>query len=485
MTKEALRTPTAVFFDRVRQAVGLVPDGTPITLGENPLKVVDAVRVAWDKPPIHLTLADTELEAHPDFSLTGEELEGDREWIIHTGSGAFNDGVPIFIRVPPGQDVIIGRENKFQRTALGLSKKVAARHLRLTNRKGELVIQPLSPEHEVTVSILTTAISLWDMRRKNLDRLSKTLGHTIAPFDDENEALARMREVNAIVADEEWRERDDQGRPGGIIQFPDDKMVVLLGDTHARIENVLRVLTEGGMLKALEEDRLCFVFLGDLVHGQEEDELDDMTGTTFMLDLFAMLKLRFPRNVYYVRGNHESFSPDVGKGGVPQGLLLKKHLKKTRGSAYVTEIQKLFDNLAFIVQGKSFAACHAAPVRSTVTRETLVNIRRFPGIQYEIVWNRMRQSSRPAGYGKGSVKRFRETLGLPKHAPLIVAHTPMSLKHTAWMDVGGIRGHHIVYSAHLMRAAAMVIHDGRATALEFVPEPSLAYLAAQREATEA
>ena len=213
------------------------------------------------------------------------------------------------------------------------------------------------------------------------------------------------------------------------------------------------------------------------MHSEADDgELEDMTSSVLALDLFTMLKLRFPENVFYIHGNHESFSPDIGKGGVPQGLLFRKHLKKRRGKAYVNEVETLFDNLAYVVQGQGFAACHGAPVRSTVDRQTLVNIRRYPGLQHELVWNRLRKNSHPAGYGKGSVKRFRQTLGLPKHSPLLVAHTPMAADETLWMNVGDIQGHHIVYSARTDRLAIFVASGGDIWPLELFPDKAMALL---------
>ncbi len=88
----------------------------------------------------------------------------------------------------------------------------------------------------------------------------------------------------------------------------------------------------------------------------------------------------------------------------------------------------------------------------------------------------MRQGNRPAGYGKGSVKRFRQTLGLPKHAPLIVAHNPQSEDGTLWLNVGDIEGHHIVYSARTERLAIMVMSEDKFWSLELLPDPALAHL---------
>ena len=450
------------------------PDGVPLVPKPKAERLSSIVRIAWSDQPFQLTLGNVPLEFHPDISVTGDDNDANREWIVHSGQ-AFYEDVPEFIRVVPGETTIMGRADDFQKAVLKLNKSVAGRHVRIFNQKGALTIQPLDPDRHIEISAIESPVHVWKARRENLKRLPGVFGHPLRPLDDA-EALEVIREVNTILEAEAYRDPDDEGNPGGIIEFPEDMTVVVLGDIHARVENLLRVLTEGGLLASLEQGTACLVFLGDLVHNQEAGELEDMESSVLILDLFSMLKCRFPENVFYIRGNHESFSSDVGKGGVAQGVLLRKHLKGLRGKAYANEIETLFSRLAFVVQGKDFACCHGAPVRSRVDRNTLVNIQRYPGIQYELVWNRLRQGNRPAGYGKGSVKRFRQTLGLPKHAPVIVAHTPLSSDETVWMNIGGIVGHHLVYSAHVHRLTAMIMRDGRMTPVEFVPERALAFL---------
>jgi len=414
------------------------------------------------------------LEFHPDLTINGDENNEGREWVVHTGR-AFYEGVPEFIRIQSGETVLLGRKSNEKTRIFGFNKSVADRHVRISNRKGELTIELLELDRSTSLSAINSPVAVWAVRRENLMRLPGILGRPLIQFDDD-EALDVIREVNGVIGAEVYRDENEEGAPGGIIKFPDDMTVVIMGDVHAQVDNVLRVITEGGLLSALERDDACLVFLGDLIHSEERAKLEDMSSSVFILDLFCMLKRRFPKNIFYVHGNHESFSPDVGKGGVPQGLLFRKILKKRRGKAYVAEVESLFDGLAFVVQGNEFAACHGAPVRSRVTRHTLVNIQRYPGLRSEIVWNRLRQGNRPAGYGKGSVKRFRQTLNLSKYATLVVGHTPMSTADTMWRDIGGIAGHHIIYSAHAHRLATMVMHDGHATPLEFIPEPALAFL---------
>ena len=407
------------FLRKTADAPLIVPEPAPVILSE-------AVQIGWSDQPFQLTLGNVALEFHPDLGVTGDEAHGNREWIVHTGSG-FYDDIPEFVRLVSGETTVLGRADDLQRAALGLNKSVAGRHVRIFNKRGALTIEPLDPDRRTEIAAIASPAHVWKARRDCLERLPDVLGHPVAQLDDEK-ALEIISAVNAILATEAYREPDDEGNPGGIIKFPKSMTVVILGDIHARVDNLLRVLAEGGLLTALMTNEACLVFLGDLVHSQESGELEDMDSSVLILDLFAMLKCRFPENVFYVRGNHESFSSDVGKGGVAQGILFRKHLKQRRGAAYVDAVETLFSRLAFVVQRRDFAGCHGAPVRSRVDRNTLVNIQRYPGIQYELVWNRLRQGNRPAGYGKGSVKRFRQTLGLPKHAPVIVAPHALVVK---------------------------------------------------------
>lgn len=461
-------------FERIIKFLTRTPDGALITATSTPMRLSETVRLAWDGEPFMLTLGKAALEFHQDLTVAGDDHEVAREWIVKPRHG-FDDDIARFIRIRPDETLSLGRADGLQTRLFEFDRSVADRHVRITNRKGDLTIKPVERGQPPSLSAVPPGKAPWRARFETLTRLADVIGHPLT-FADNDQALDVIRDVNRIMATETYREPDDQGAPGGIIRIPDEMTVVILGDIHTRADNILRVITDGGLLAALERNDACLVFLGDLVHSDERGKLEDMSSSVFILDLFSMLKRRFPQNIFYIRGNHESFSPEIGKGGVPQGLLLRKHLKKRRGKAYASEIETLFDSLAFIVRNSAFAACHGGPVRTKVDHHTLVNIRRYPGIQYELVWNRLRQSSRPVGYGKGSVKRFRQTLKLSKLAPVIVAHTPLSQIETLWLDVGGIQGHHVVYSAHAHRVGAMVIRDGQATPLEFIPEPMLAFL---------
>jgi hypothetical protein len=197
----------------------------------------------------------------------------------------------------------------------------------------------------------------------------------------------------------------------------------------------------------LENGSACLVIIGDAVHPEGDTKLDEMESSMLIMDLILALKLRFPRQVFYLRGNHDSFSEEIAKNGVPQGLIWGKTLKKQRGKAYLREMKRFYELLPFVAFSRHFASCHAAPPVSDTSLQKMINIRNHRKLCTELANNRMKSASRPGGYGKRDVKRFRQCLGLAKETPVIVGHTPQNSEDTLWEHVGDIKEHYIVYSS--------------------------------------
>jgi len=221
----------------------------------------------------------------------------------------------------------------------------------------------------------------------------------------------------------------------------------IIGDLHAKPDNLLTILSQNSFLEAMEEERACLVILGDAVHNEEEGQYDEMENSLLIMDLIFRLKRRFPRQLFYLRGNHDSFSEEIAKGGIPQGLLWKKTLNKVRGKAYHKEMARFYDLLPYVACSHHFVACHAAPPVSPASREMIINIRDNPQLAKELNNNRMMRPGRPSGYTKGDIKRFRKQLDLAPDTPLIVGHTPMSNDDTLWERVGEIDNHYIAYAS--------------------------------------
>ncbi len=190
-----------------------------------------------------------------------------------------------------------------------------------------------------------------------------------------------------------------------------------------------------------------------------------------MMDIIFKLKVHFPKNVFYLIGNHESFSEEIGKKGVPQGLLWDKQLKKSRGKAYKKEMQQFYDNLPFLAYSKHFICCHAGPPTSASNLHALVNIKNYPKLIKDLISRRIQTSNRMSGYNKSDIKKLRRSLDANDHTPFIVGHTPMDDEETLWENVGGISRHTVIYGGNPEKIGTMVLIGKNMYPLVYPVEP--------------
>ena len=109
------------------------------------------------------------------------------------------------------------------------------------------------------------------------------------------------------------------------------------------------------------------VILGDAVHSENIDEMDKFETSMLIMDLIFRLKLRFPENFFYIRGNHDSFDPEINKNGFLQGALFREMLIENRGPEYAAADAEFYDRLPYIICSDTFIACHAGPPRNAVS----------------------------------------------------------------------------------------------------------------------
>ena len=194
-----------------------------------------------------------------------------------------------------------------------------------------------------------------------------------------DEALALIEEVNQLMEQEVMRPRDSRGLPGGLLRLPAELTPIVVADLHAQVDNLLVILSHNGFLHALEKGEACMVIIGDAVHSERDGQLDQMDDSMLIMDLIFRLKLRFPEHFFFIRGNHDSFGEEISKGGVPQGLFWKRALNKARGKEYRKAMQRYYDLLPYVVVSPDFCAAHAAPPRSKVSADMLVDITTLSG----------------------------------------------------------------------------------------------------------
>ncbi len=442
--------------DRVRNLFFQAGPEEAVSLTGEPQLLVGKLCLAADAGPIQLDLAERSLWLRPERQLDGS-WRPSKDWILadrHGGAG----GIAGFLRISSGGKLRLGRGDEACQRLFKFPKAVAKRQLEITNDDGRITICRLDPSGETYVSRVEAAEGVdgpAKRRRACLKEIRRIFGGPLELLAPE-QALLTLRRVNRILREEPYRPRDSLALPGGLLNLPDELPPVIVGDLHANLDNLLKILSEDSLLDLLGRGEINLVLLGDAVHPHGDSDLTQMDGSLLMLDLILKLKVRFPRNVFYLRGNHESFDESVGKGGVPQGLLLKRRAKELRGPAYADALAEFFELLPYVLRSKHCIACHGGPPRSDATVSDLVNIRSRHRLGQEIIWNRVRRPNHPGGYGKRHVNAFRTKLGVDAETTFIVGHTPLSPEGTLWLDVGNIPNHHIVYSANEHNLAVFV-----------------------------
>jgi hypothetical protein len=395
--------------------------------------------------PIEITLGPQRIRVFPEPFLGQPVRVRERTvMLVDPDQYAHPSG---FLRLGEGQRTRIGKGREDRIVTSHLPDEILPR-LELVNERTHLSVVDLHSPTGATVRTLTDPADAQQLvrdREASLRRIQEIYG----PFQmwEPDRALESIQRVNLALENAPFRRQDASGLPGGLVDLPYEITPVIVGDLHANLDNLLTVLTSSRHLHHVEEGTAAVVLLGDAVHLEEGPDLAAMDDSVLMMDVVHSLMLAFPDRLIYVRGNHDSFSHEVTKAGVAQGQAWRQRLRELRGEDYVQEMLRFYELLPYVVMSEDFVACHAGPPLGKVSRKRIIEIRERRRLRHELTWNRLRRPSNPAGYTKREVKAFRKALDLPGSAPLIVSHNPQPDGDTVWLNLGGVKNHHVVYSA--------------------------------------
>ncbi len=429
-------------------------------------------RVAYDGSPFELKLGNRVLRFYPELPLGVRRKYLRRNWLV-TDPRTFGSNICGFARIKPDDTVMIGRANEEYQAIFNFQDDVSKRHVNITNEKGDIIITPLTETRSVEIIRLTDAGRTARIKARRYDSIKEIRSIyggdiTLLPPD---KALALLHEVNQLSAREAYRPKNSEGQPGGLIELPDSIIPIIVGDLHAQVNNLLKIMTENRFLEGLESETACLVILGDAVHSEVPGEMDKMDSSILIMDLILTMKKYFPNNLFYLRGNHDSFAEGISKDTISQGVLMRRQLLNLRGEAYVQEMEKFYQSLAYVIKSSTFVACHAGPSHKKITRNKLINIHTHPKIRKDLVSSRLKRPNYLAGYSKSDVKRFRKGLELAKGTPFIVGHTPIDPSGSVWRNVADIKGHHIIYSGRPSGPSVFVQVNNKMIPISYPAEP--------------
>ncbi len=413
----------------------------------------------------------------PDPDISGHEEGSPCDFILFDPE-RYLSGIAHFQRLSPGDTLVIDSNIEYQENVFSSPRDAFRRHVSITHMGDALVIKDPISELGTYLSLIDDTpefSSITSRRRTALMRVPEIFGGPLETLPA-REAIETLIQVNELLRHESGRLKDSLGNPGCLLELPDHMTPILVGDLHARLDNLLKILSENAFLEGLEKGTAALIILGDAVHPEEPGKLEEMDSSLLMMDVIFRLKIRYPEQVFYIVGNHDSFQNELMKQGIPQGLLWKKHVIASRGEAYKEQLELFYQQSPLLVISRDFIACHAGPARRKISRQILVDAHQFPDIVHDMTWSRVRTPAFPGGYTRSDVRQFRKGLQVGSEIPLIVAHYPLTKDDTLWLNAGQIDQYHIVISARTDRVAIFTRIDGRMVPQIYPAEPLLDWL---------
>lgn len=466
------------FLERFRDIVEGMDNCADIDLQDALRLTEEKVRIPLPALPLQILLGGEDgyrLHLYPELRFDHDgQLHQGSDYLLIDPTSYFGD-ISGFLHLDQGETLTLGRRDHWQRALLRYPKAVDDQHLRLKLSHKGLALKNKSECANACVAPITSEKLIERMVKWRLGKIAllyETLGGPIEPLSP-SQALELIEQVIAVMEHESYRVPHPQGHSSGLLVLPEQPRPIFVGDLHACLDNLLVVLTQNGFLEALIDGSGMLILLGDAVQPDAPGKEDQMETSMLMMDLIFRLKLRFPTRVFYLRGNHDSFSEDISKAGVPQGLLWEQTLRDQRGVQYQEAMQRFYDHLPYVAASSGYVACHAGPPTAKFSWETLVDIGSHPKLAHQLTHVRLRHSNVPSGYGPGDLARLRKRLGLRQDTPVIVGHTPFSQTETCWMNAGGIDHHHVLFGANPDQIGVITRLDKHLVPLIYPAEPLL------------
>jgi len=383
-------------------------------------------------------------------------------------------GVQGFARIGADELVRLTHGDSVVKESLPLPAGVSLR-LQIENAEDGVVITDLHSERGTEVVALGQAESEDRPRLlddENIKRIERTFGQALFPRSNEA-AHATLRAVNESLGLGTWRTHDADGEPGALVELPPGLCPVLVGDLHANIDNLLKILCVNSFLAEVDARRAVLVFLGDAVHSEDPTQLAEMENSLLTMDLILALMEAYPDHVVFLRGNHDSFSSEVTKEGVPQGRLWRQYVERERGAEFLADFERFYALSPLIVTSDDFVACHAGPPQGKVSRKRLINANKRSRMKHQLTWSRLKGPGHPGGYAKQDVKALKAVLELSPKAAMIVGHNPLRDGQSVWLNAAGIKRLHVVNSAGSEEVAVFTRLGDRLRPLIYRVEPML------------
>jgi len=160
----------------------------------------------------------------------------------------YYSGISQSLRLKPGETLSVDHRQEHQKVVFSKPKHAFRRHLQITHEGSALVFRD-------PISELGTYLSFfpgeneslrYEHRRAGLLRqIREIYGGPLVQLEPD-EALKTLKAVNDLLKEDPYRKKDSLGNAGSVVDLPAWITPVIVGDLHAQVDNLLKILSENG-----------------------------------------------------------------------------------------------------------------------------------------------------------------------------------------------------------------------------------------------
>lgn len=219
-----------------------------------------------------------------------------------------------------------------------------------------------------------------------------------------------------------YRPAASDGNPGSLLEFKNNIPAIIVPDIHARpyfLQNILKYPLTADFLspsstveEALKNKLINVICVGDSIHTEltvdrwycieEEFKKNIITGPFMKAEMkdclsalagLMNLKLLYPENFHFLKGNHENIL-NQNEGGdfafrkyADEGYMVRRFISEYYGDDVLYLISCWEKSLPLVAVGSNYVVSHAEPLKA-YSREKLIDARSYPEVVNGLIWTR-------------------------------------------------------------------------------------------------
>lgn len=204
-----------------------------------------SIQIPIQNHPFEVELGRQRLHIHPDIPLDADVRQAPYDFILFDPD-RFASKISQTLRLRPHDTLAISHHFEDQKYVFSTPREAYRRHFQIEHEGDALIFKDTISELGSYVTLIdepSDASWIIERRMHALQHLVNIFGGPLEPLPPAK-ALKVIKQVNQALKKDSYRKQDCYGNAGGVVELPARLTPIILGDLHARVDNLLKILSE-------------------------------------------------------------------------------------------------------------------------------------------------------------------------------------------------------------------------------------------------